>query len=64
MAPDVAVPTLAQSPARPSPTSTTLASIGPWVDAVPGAATARSEKLSGAVAFTSTVPGTQRNGTA
>jgi hypothetical protein len=64
MAPEVAVPTRAQSAGRPSPTSISFASMGPVVDAVPGAATARTANCSGAVAVTSTVPGTQRNGTA
>ena len=63
MAPEVAVPAFAQSVASPEPTSTTLASMTPWVEAVPGAATARSGNDSGAVATTSTVPGIQRNGT-
>ena len=62
MAPEVAVPAFAQSVASPEPTSTTLASMGPWVEAVPGAATARSGNDSGAVAATSTVPGIQRKG--
>ena len=37
--------------------------MAPCVEAVPGAATARSVNCSGASALTSTVPGTQRNGT-
>ncbi len=63
MAPEALGPTRAQSAASPSPTSTTFASMAPPVDAVPGAATARRENVSGAVAVTSAVPGTQRNGT-
>ena len=63
MAPEAVAPTLAQSAARPSPTSTTFASMGPPVDAVPAAETARSGKVLGAIAVTSAVPATQRNGT-